>query len=64
MATKKKTEAIETEKKEPAGTVMEEIFPIEELYKMKFSGPNGEILKVRKAFRPIGKLEIVRVTEK
>lgn len=36
----------------------EELFPIEELFNMKFIGPKGKILKVRRAFRPLGKLEL------
>ncbi len=51
MATKKETEKKEEKAKLPK---------IEELYQMKFEGPKGEILMVRKAYggKPKGRLEI------
>ena len=68
MAKKKATEVNEEPKvmeqaeagsQQAAGSVQhnEELFPIEELFKMKFVGPKGEILMIRRAFRPLGKLE-------
>ena len=72
MATKKKTtvsesgaaaqqENVTINVNEGPKAMIEELFPIDELYNMKFIGKNGEILKVRRAFRPIGKLEIIKV---
>ena len=49
----KKTEPVK--KEEPKEVKLPKI---EELFTMKFEGPEGEILMVRKAFRPIGKLEV------
>lgn len=57
MATKKaetKEETKEVKKTAP------KLPKLEELYTMKFAGPNGEILMIRKAYggKPRGRLEI------
>ena len=60
MASKKKTEkeiTEETEQKAPEIIEETKLPKAEDLFSMKFEGPDGEILMVRKAFRPVGKLE-------
>lgn len=47
----------ETTKKEDIVTA-DVVYDLESLFQMRFRDPNtGTILKVRKAFRPVGKLE-------
>lgn len=61
MATKKKTEVIEEPKAE--APVNQEIYELEELYKMKFKDVNGATVMVRKAYKPRGKLEFYQPRE-
>lgn len=61
MATKKKSEAAEAEAKEAVkaeAPVNQEIFDLENLYKMKFRDGYGNVVMVRKAYKPRGKLEM------
>ena len=61
MAAKKKTETAEAEAMEEVkaeAPVLQEIFDLEDLYKMKFRDGYGNIVMVRKAYKPRGKLEM------
>lgn len=67
---KKKTTTEESEVKnqvtdntavnEEPKAMVEELFPLEELFNIKFIGKDGEICKVRRAFKPRGMLEIYK----
>ena len=52
MATKKKTEEQQEEKKPE-----EKIYTFEELFSMKFVDGYGNVVMIRKAYKPRGKLE-------
>ena len=58
MVTKKTKTNEQAADQRAVDKINDEIFDLEELWKMKFKDPaSGQIVKVRKAFKPRGKLE-------
>ena len=58
MATKKTKTNDQVADQRAGDKINDEIFELDELWKMKFRDPaSGQIVKVRKAFKPRGKLE-------
>ena len=57
MATKKKSETEVKEEVKEEAPVNQEIFDVEDLFKMKFRDGYGNTVMIRKAYKPRGKLE-------